>query len=454
MEALPRREIDLMAWIRDLHALSQADSNGGEVGMSTAARLLGHMVSGFGAEGGYLALPPDGEDGSALVVAATLNLPEVKLGTPLNLVCGLVQDWSQRDGDDSIGAGPDLLRDDDYGVFLPLITNDRLLGALRLHRRSGRAPFDAADWERGSVMVALLALVIDNRRLHVEQRQRIQELSRVNTQLENAHSQLLQADKMASIGQLAAGVAHEINNPIGYVNSNLGSLESYIDDVFRVVDAYGAVDAAALNPAVFAPVRQLRQELDIDFLKEDARALMSETREGLSRVKKIVHDLKTFSHPGGEGEWAYADLQACLDSTLSICNNELKYKARVVKHYGALPEVRCLRSQLNQVFLNLLVNACHAIEAQGTITVTTRLQGTEAVVEISDTGCGILPGHLSKIFDPFFTTKPVGQGTGLGLSLSYSMVQKHGGRIEVDSQPGVGTTFRVILPVHGPVAVS
>ena len=441
-----------MAWIRDLYALSQdADGEGGS-GSATpsAAGMLAHLVSGFGADGGYLALSPEGEEGALLKVVAAIDLPQVALGTPLNLSCGTVAECTGGEG----GNGPDLLHNDEFGIFLPLITNDRLVGALRLHRRPGRPPFDAEEWERGSIMVALLALVIDNRRLHAEQRQRIQELSRVNAQLENAHNQLVQSEKMASIGQLAAGVAHEINNPIGYVHSNLGSLDSYIDDVFRVVDAYAAVDAAAADPAIFAPVRQLRKELDIDFLKEDARALMSETREGLSRVKKIVLDLKNFSHPGAEGEWEYVDLQQCLDGTLNICSNEIKYKAQVVKCYGALPEVRCQRSQLNQVFLNLLVNAAHAIETKGVITITTRLQGEEAVVEITDTGCGIRPEHLSRIFDPFFTTKPVGKGTGLGLSLSYSMVQKHGGRIEVDSQPDVGTTFRVVLPVKGPASVS
>ena len=442
-----RQEVDLMAWIRDLYALNQDTAGDGKA--PDAARLLQHLVAGFDADGGYLALSPEGEDGDILKVAAVLDLPQVALGTPLNLSCGQVGDWAG--GGEN---GPDLLQNDDLGIFLPLITANRLVGALRLHRRTGRAAFDGDEWERGSTMVALLALVIDNRRLHVEQRQRIEELSRVNAQLEDAHNQLVQAEKMASIGQLSAGVAHEINNPIGYVHSNLGSLDSYIDDVFRVVDAYAAVDAASADPAVFAPVRKLRQELDIDFLKEDARALMDETREGLSRVKKIVQDLKTFSHPGGEEDWGFVDLQKCLDGTLSICNNEIKYKAQVVKHYGKLPEVRGLRSQINQVFLNLLVNAAQSIETKGTITLTTRLQGGEAVVEIADTGCGIRPEHLSRVFDPFFTTKPVGKGTGLGLSLSYSLVQKHGGRIEVDSQPGIGSTFRVILPVKGPAAVN
>ncbi|MEW5944004.1 MAG: ATP-binding protein, partial [Pseudomonadota bacterium] len=175
-------------------------------------------------------------------------------------------------------------------------------------------------------------------------------------------------------------------------------------------------------------------------------ALMSESKEGISRVKQIVQNLKDFSHVGAEDEWQWADLHKGLDSTLNIVWNELKYKAEVVKEYGNLPEVECLPSQLNQVFMNLLVNAGHAIEERGVITIRTGVEGEQVWVEIADTGKGIAPEHLSKIFDPFFTTKPVGKGTGLGLSLSYSIVQKHQGRIEVHSEVGKGAAFRVWLP--------
>jgi len=176
---------------------------------------------------------------------------------------------------------------------------------------------------------------------------------------------------------------------------------------------------------------------------------MSESREGISRVRKIVQDLKDFSHVGAEDEWSWAHLHAGLDSTINIVNNEIKYKARLVKDYGPLPEVECLPSQLNQVFMNILVNAAHAIEEQGIITVRSGMQGTDEVwIEISDTGIGIAPQAITRIFDPFFTTKAVGKGTGLGLSLSYGIVQKHHGRIEVQSEIGRGTTFRIILPVR------
>jgi signal transduction histidine kinase len=180
---------------------------------------------------------------------------------------------------------------------------------------------------------------------------------------------------------------------------------------------------------------------------------MSESRDGIQRVRKIVQDLKDFSRVDARQEWEWANLHAGIDSTLNIVNNEIKYKADVVKQYAVLPDVQCLPSELNQVFMNLLVNAAHAITAdRGTITVRTGCAGDEAWVEVADNGCGIPPENLKRVFDPFFTTKPVGKGTGLGLSLSYGIVKKHGGRLEVESEPGRGTCFRMTLPVKRPVA--
>ena len=268
--------------------------------------------------------------------------------------------------------------------------------------------------------------------------------------LHNAQNQLLQSDKMASIGQLAAGVAHEINNPIGYVNSNLGTLEKYLQDIFAMLEAYEQAEPLlAADPTTAARVKVLRDKLDIEFLKNDVGALMKESEEGISRVTKIVHDLKDFSHVD-ESEWQMVDLHKGLESTLNLVRNEIKYKAEVVKEYGNLQEIECLPSQINQVFMNMLVNAAHAIESLGTITIRTGMQGDEAWVEFADSGKGIPPENLKRIFEPFFTTKPVGKGTGLGLSLSYSIVQKHHGRIEVASEMGKGTTFRITLPVKQP----
>jgi len=271
----------------------------------------------------------------------------------------------------------------------------------------------------------------------------------LNKRLEEANNQLLQSEKMASIGQLAAGIAHELNNPIGFVHSNLGTLSGYLDDLMTILDAYA--DTAAQqgeNCPNLKAIEQLREERDFEFVREDIFKLLAESKDGISRVRKIVQDLKTFARVG-EQEWQEAELHQGLDSTLNIVWNELKYKCRVIKEYGDIPPIYCLISQLNQVFMNLLVNAGHAIEQKGTITIRTRRQDPDQVcIEISDTGKGIPPENLRRIFEPFFTTKPVGQGTGLGLSVSYNIVQRHQGQLTVDSDPAHGTTFRITLPVH------
>jgi two-component system NtrC family sensor kinase len=277
------------------------------------------------------------------------------------------------------------------------------------------------------------------------------ELTELNRRLSAAQDQLMQSEKLASIGQLAAGVAHEINNPIGYVFSNFGTLEKYMVDLFRMLQAYQDAEAGLGDAPARARLAALREEIELDYLKEDIPTLMSESREGIKRVRKIVQDLKDFSRVDARQEWEWSNLHNGIDSTLNIVNNEIKYKCEVVKQYGDLPEVECLPSELNQVFMNLLVNAAHAITAErGSITIRTGTEGENAWVEIQDSGCGIPKENLKRIFDPFFTTKPVGKGTGLGLSLSYGILQKHGGRIEVDSEIGRGTCFRLTIPIkHG-----
>ncbi|QDF95115.1 diguanylate cyclase [Azoarcus sp. DD4] len=302
------------------------------------------------------------------------------------------------------------------------------------------------------------ALEQDMRRREASEREllrRNMELTELNRRLQEAQAQLLQSEKLASIGQLAAGVAHEINNPIGYVQSNLGTLSRYLDDMREVIAAFdtAAAQLPSEHPAAQALAR-VRQARDFDFIIDDLPDLLRQSCEGVDRVGRIVADLKDFSRLDGSQEWQSADLHHGLDSTLNIVNNEIKYRAEVVRDYGTLPEVECLPSQLNQVFLNLLVNAAHAMppERMGRILLRSGHEpgpeGGQVWISVGDDGCGIPPENLGRIFDPFFTTKPVGKGTGLGLSLSYGIVQRHNGRIEVDSTPGRGTTFRVVLPVR------
>ncbi|MGQ0612311.1 MAG: ATP-binding protein [Planctomycetaceae bacterium] len=265
--------------------------------------------------------------------------------------------------------------------------------------------------------------------------------------LERAQAQLLQQEKMASIGQLAAGVAHELNNPIGYVHSNLGTLGRYFEKIQEMLAAY----ELRLKPGA-APAREaleaLRKRLKIEFVLEDLPSLLKESLEGTERVRKIVSDLKVFSHPA-ESDPKYSDLTEGLKSTLNIVWNELKYKAELRTEFGELPPVRCVEGQINQVFMNLLVNAGQAIVAGGVITLRTRVEGAMAVFEFADNGCGIPPENLHRIFDPFFTTKPVGKGTGLGLAISLDIARKHGGTLDVVSELGKGTCFTIRLPVDG-----
>lgn len=273
-----------------------------------------------------------------------------------------------------------------------------------------------------------------------------QDRDTLNQGLEAAHGQLLQAEKLASVGQLAAGVAHEINNPIGFINSNLGTLKAQIGDLLSVIAIYERAEAdLSGHPDVLDAISRAKSSADLEFLREDIQNLIAESLEGVHRVKKIVDNLKDFSRVDS-GEWQCANLENGLESTLNIVWNEIKYKAEIVKDYAGLPEIECIASQLNQVFMNLLINAAQAIDGQGIITVRTGFDASSVWIEVEDTGAGIKPEHMDKLFEPFFTTKPVGKGTGLGLSLAYGIVQKHHGRLVACSEFGKGSVFRVTLP--------
>jgi signal transduction histidine kinase len=256
---------------------------------------------------------------------------------------------------------------------------------------------------------------------------------------------------MASIGQLAAGVAHEINNPIGYVHSNLGTLREYMTSLFGMIEAYATALAMPDPARHLEELRNQRQRLDIDFILGDLPQLLDESREGIERVTRIVQDLKEFSHVGRNEAMRPSDLVKGLESTLNIVWNDLKYKVRLEKHYGTMPDVECHASEINQVFMNLLINAGQAISERGTITLACGSEADEAWITIADTGCGIAEEALGRIFDPFYTSKPIGSGTGLGLAISYRIIEKHHGRIEVDSRVGQGTTFRIVLPLRQPL---
>jgi signal transduction histidine kinase len=282
---------------------------------------------------------------------------------------------------------------------------------------------------------------------------RNEELEQIHQKLESAYLKLHQSEKLASIGLLAAGVAHEINNPLAFVQSNFKMLARYSNLILEALTAAQDMqkEIKEMNEASAAAKKfqQLQQHPDWEFLQSDLPELLEESKQGLERVRVIVQDLKDFSRLGSEHDWQVVDLEQELERTLRICWNDLKYVATIERQFGMIGAVTCQPQRLNQVFLNLLTNAVQALDIDGGIIWLRSGVDTETDsvwVEIEDNGHGIDPDHLNRIFEPFFTTKPMGKGTGLGLALCYGIVQSHGGNIEVESHPGQGARFRVTLP--------
>jgi signal transduction histidine kinase len=292
--------------------------------------------------------------------------------------------------------------------------------------------------------------VAERRRTEEELRKSTAELAATYSELQTVQMQAYQQDKMASIGQLAAGVAHEINNPMAFVISNLESLKEYLGRLTHFISVQeeavsGFVPKGREEAALINKVEDARQALKIDYVLQDVNNLIGETLEGADRVKEIVQDLKGFARV--ESESRPANINDGLESAINIVWNEMKYKAELTKELGELPPTRCNIGQMNQVFMNILMNAVQAIDKWGKIAVKTWAEGGYIFVSIADTGCGIPPQVLNNIFEPFFTTKEVGKGTGLGLSVAYDIVKRHGGEISVTSAPGKGATFTIIIPV-------
>lgn len=282
-----------------------------------------------------------------------------------------------------------------------------------------------------------------------ELQKKISELESANQELKETQSRLVHSSKMVSLGQLVAGVAHELNNPIGFIYSNMGHLRDYSDKLIQLAEA---VDK---DPGL---VSKLKEDFDIDYIKEDLPKLISSCEDGARRTRDIVLGLRNFSRLE-ESKMKAVDLHESIDNTLNLLAGETKNRIQIVKDYGKLPQVNCYASQINQVFMNILSNAVQAIEGNGNIWITTKLlqkpDGREfAQISFQDSGKGMTPQVMEKIFDPFFSTKGVGQGTGLGLSISYGIIQSHGGEIHVKSQMGIGTEFIVQIPLKNQNAIS
>ncbi|MGH7384899.1 MAG: ATP-binding protein, partial [Candidatus Rokuibacteriota bacterium] len=345
-------------------------------------------------------------------------------------------------------------------VAVPLRVREQVFGVLSVtSAQPGR--FDQGDVDLLTAVANHVALAIDkaesfqtiedlSRSLEDKVRVRTEQLRATNEELRSAYRdlqatqlQLIQREKMASVGQLVAGVAHELNNPIGFISSNVTTLGDFVGRLRAMLAAY---QEAALPEADRTRIATRRQELKIDYALTYLDSMIDGIREGADRTRKIVRDLRVFARTPDD-VWQTVDLHEEIESSLTLLNHLLKDRITVRREYGAVGSVECVRSQIDQVLLNVLANAAQAIRGPGTITIETQRNGPTAVIRVGDTGPGIPPETLGRIFDPFFTTKPVGEGTGLGLSISYEIITKHGGEIHAESPPEGGAVFTLRLPV-------
>jgi signal transduction histidine kinase len=313
-------------------------------------------------------------------------------------------------------------------------------------------PFEATEIQLRARNLLLVKEYQDRLKNHAESldqqvRLRTVELENVIAELKSTQKQMIQQEKMATIGQLSAGIAHEINNPVGFIASNTSSLAKYCEKIIKFMEAQQeAIVLGMTAPDTVEQLQEIRHQMKIDLIVKDIPEMIAETIDGVERIKTIIRDLKSFSRRE-ESEQKDADIIQCLESTLNIAHNELKYKATIKKEFGELPRLHCYPQQLNQVFMNLLVNAAHAIDTQGEVRIRTWSNAGFIHISITDSGCGITDEVKSHIFEPFFTTKEAGKGTGLGLSISSEIVRNHGGEIKVESEVGRGSTFTVSLPL-------
>jgi len=356
----------------------------------------------------------------------------------------------------------DLVRTYEVKSFIatPLRVRDRVLGVLAVTAADTNR-FHQGDVDLLAAVANQVALAIDkaesfqtieelSRSLEDKVRVRTEQLRVTNEELRGAYRdlqatqlQLIQREKMASVGQLVAGVAHELNNPIGFISSNVATLTDFVRRLRGMLEIY---QEAPLPEADRERIEARRRELQVDYALKYLDSMLAGIREGADRTRKIVGDLRVFARTPDD-VWQTIDLHEDLESSLTLLNHLVKDRITVVRDYGELGAVECVRSQIDQVFLNVLANAAQAIPGPGTITIETRAEGGIAVIRIADTGPGIPPGTIGRVFDPFFTTKPVGEGTGLGLSISYEIVTKHGGEIRAESPPDGGAAFTIRLPM-------
>lgn len=288
----------------------------------------------------------------------------------------------------------------------------------------------AKPWDEHQITQIVLEVLNARLRKEIDQKKQI-------------HAQLVQSAKMATVGELVAGIVHEINNPLGFIHANLGNLNKFSKKIIGLIESY---DQLGLPGETKAEIEKSKEAINYAYLGPRIIEMIERSMVGADRMKKIIMDLKMFSRRSA-AEFAEADINSAIETTLSIAYNQYKNRIEIKKEFGTLPPANCYISKLDQVFMNLLINACHAIDGKGEIRIRTGIEGSMAKIEFSDTGSGIPEDVIDNIFDPFFTTKPVGQGTGLGLSISHGIIKEHKGEISVESEVGKGTTFTIKIPM-------
>jgi len=296
--------------------------------------------------------------------------------------------------------------------------------------------------------------------MEVQMRANTRELEQANVQLKSSQLALVQSEKMASLGQMVAGIAHEINTPLGYVQNNVAVGQELFQQIQSMIASYEALadallDERATEEGIAALMQQIagfRGDMNAREMLGEMHGLMDDSLYGIAQISELVLNLKNFSRMDAAATEAVS-LNNCIESALNIGRNVLKDKVEVIKELGDLPRITCAPSQLNQVFLNLFTNAAQAMEGQGKLYIKTWHAGGAVHISVSDNGKGIPEDVLTRIFDPFFTTKPVGEGTGLGLAITHQIIQQHGGDIRVESRVGEGTSFHIKLPTIPAVAV-
>ena len=324
-------------------------------------------------------------------------------------------------------------------IYCPMFVGNHIIGVICVESFR-RGAYTSYHLDMIKTLAAYTAVALDNADAY-------QELNRTLADLQETQLQLVQSEKMASLGQLTAGIAHEINNPINFVSANVKPLQRDVGNLLEVLSRYSEIRPDDTVAAKLAEIAELKEEIEIDYVIDEIQMLIKGIEDGARRTAEIVKGLRNFSRLD-ETDLKRANVNEGIESTLVLLHSTYKDHVEITRNYGELPEIECFPGQLNQVFMNLLTNAIQAITERGTIDITTRSSGDRVRISIKDSGGGIPQELLGKIFDPFFTTKEVGKGTGLGLSISLGIIEKHHGTMEVESEPGRGTEFIITLPVE------